>query len=126
MELCQHADGLRRSPRPGGPVVTVLFGGDPEGPDVGVVRVEVPPGGGMAEHTHGGSDVVLVPVVGMVVISKGAESITVRTGDAALVRKEEAVSLANPGEEVAQVLVAAGPPSFVSGIRDWPEPSASH
>lgn len=123
MELCRQGEGLQRSPRQGGPVVTVLFGGDPGGPDVGVVRVDVPPGGGMPEHTHGGSDVVLVPVEGTVVISQGSESITVETGSAALVRKDEAVSLANPGEETAQVIVAAGPADFVAGIRDWPEPS---
>lgn len=125
MELRRHDEGVRRAPRPGGPIVSVLFGGDPDGPDVGVVRVEVPPGAGMPEHLHGGSDVVLLPVAGTVVISKGSESITVNTGDAVLVRKDEAVSLANHGSETAQVLVAAGPPNFVAGIRDWPESDAS-
>lgn len=123
MELRQHTDRLlRKPPGEGTPTVTVLFGGELDGPDVGVVRVEVPPGGAMPQHTHGGSDVVLVPVAGKVVISKGEESITVGTGDAALVRKDEAVSLANHGTETAQIVVAAGPANFVAGIRQWPEP----
>lgn len=126
MELRQHGDGLvRKPPVPGGPTVTVLFGGDPGGPDVGVVQVEVPPGAGMPEHRHGGSDVVLVPVAGTVTISKGAESITINAGDAALVRKDEAVSLVNRGPETARVIVAAGPADFVAGIRSWPEPGAT-
>lgn len=126
MELRQQGEGLlRKPPVAGGPTVTVLFGGEPDGPDVGVVRVEVPPGSAMPEHRHGGSDVVLLPIVGTVVIVKGAESLAAHPGDAALVRKEEAVSLRNPGTEAAQVVVAAGPPGFVTGIRQWPEPDVN-
>lgn len=66
-----------------------------------------------------------MPVAGTVTISKGAESVTVNTGDAALVRKDEAVSLANRGPEPAHVIVAAGPADFVAGIRAWPEPGVS-
>lgn len=34
------------------PTVEVLFGGDDDGPFVGVVRVVVPAGAGMPEHDH--------------------------------------------------------------------------
>lgn len=126
MELRKHGDALvRKPPVDGAPTITILFGGDPGGPAVGVVQVEVPPGGRMPEHRHGGSDVVLVPVAGTVTISKGTESITVNTGDAALVSKDEAVSLANGGAEPARIVVAAGPADFVAQIRQWPEPDAS-
>lgn len=128
MDLVKNGEGLlRRPPVENGPTVTVLFGGEPEGPEVGVVKVNVPPGGGMPEHVHGGSDVVLMPVVGTVVIAKGSgeESVTVEVGDAALVRRDEAVSLRNPGTEAAEVVVAAGPANFVAGIRRWPAPAPS-
>lgn len=124
MELIRQTEGLVRKPAaPNSPTVTVVFGGEEGGPDVGLVRVHVPPGAGMGAHRHGGSDVILTPTTGMVVIRKGQDSIEVQTGDSALVRKDEEVSLTNPGSQEAQVIVAAGPPGFVAGIRGWPEPN---
>ncbi len=125
MQLRKEAEGLvRKPPAPNGPVVTVFFGGEEGGPDVGLVRVHVPAGAGMPAHRHNGSDVILAPVVGWVRISKGEESIEVHAGDSALIRKDEEVSLTNPGSEPAHVIVAAGPAEFVAGIREWPEPDA--
>ncbi len=124
MELRRKGEGAtRKPPAPNTPTVTVLFGGEEGGPDVGVVRVAIPAGAGMPEHDHGGSDVVLLPQVGGVEISDGSGTITVGVGDAALIRKDERVSLRNPGGEVAEVLVAAGPPAFLTSIRAWPEPT---
>lgn len=125
MELIRQGEGLvRKPPFPNSPTVTVVFGGDDGGPDVGLVQVRIPPGAGMGAHRHNGSDVILTPTSGMVVIAKGQESVEVHAGDSALVRKDEEVSLTNPGSEEAQVIVAAGPPAFVAGIRGWPEPDA--
>lgn len=125
MELRSRGEGVvRRPPVPDGPTVEVLFGGDEGGPDVGLVRVEVPPGAGMPEHDHGGSDVVLVPLEGAVEISQGGEVIAVGVGDAALVRKDERVALRNPGDQVAHLVVAAAPVAFVAGIRGWPDGTA--
>lgn len=125
MELVKHDEGLvRQPPIPNAPTVTVLIGGVEGGPDVGLVRVHVPPGAGMPAHRHQGSDVILTPISGMVRIAKGTESVDVNVGDSVLVGKDEAVALSNPGSEPAEVLVAAGPASFVSGIRNWPEPTA--
>lgn len=121
MELIHSGEGARRRPpTPNAPTVEVLFGGDDGGPDVGVVRVSVPAGAVMPEHDHGGSDVVLVPVVGSVEISDADGTIAVGVGDAALLRKDETVSLRNPGDGAAEVIVAAGPPAFVASIRAWP------
>lgn len=126
MQLRKEAEALvRKPPAPNSPVVTVFFGGEEGGPDVGLVRVQVPAGAGMSAHRHNGSDVILAPVVGWVRISKGEEAIDVHVGDSALVLKDEAVSLTNPGSETAHVIVAAGPADFVAGIREWPEPDAS-
>ncbi len=121
MELRSRGDGLVRQPAPGAPVVEVLFGGDESGPDVGLVRVDIAPGSGMPEHDHGGSDVVLVPIVGSVVVSKGDESFSVGVGDALAIRKDEKVALRNPSDETAHVVVAAAPTAFVTAIRSWPE-----
>jgi mannose-6-phosphate isomerase-like protein (cupin superfamily) len=76
----------------------------------------------MPAHKHHGSDVILTPIAGFVRIGKDGETIDVHVGDAALVGKDEAVSLTNPGSEPARLLVATGPSSFVAAIRPWPEP----
>ncbi len=121
MELVRAGEGTRRRPpAPNAPTVEVLFGGDDRSPDVGVVRVSVPAGAAMPEHDHGGSDVVLIPVTGSVEISDTAKTISVGVGDAALVRKDERVSLRNPASSDVEVIVAAGPPKFVASIRAWP------
>jgi quercetin dioxygenase-like cupin family protein len=106
---------------PNGPTVEVLFGGDVGGPDVGVVRVEVAPGGGMPEHDHGGSDVVVIPLEGSVEITKGGETVAAGVGDAVLVRKDERVALRNPADGPAHLVVAAAPVAFVASVLAWPE-----
>lgn len=126
MELSSTVNSPRRQP-PGEntPIVTVVFGGEEGGPDVGLVRVKVPVGAGMPAHRHGGSDVVITPVAGRVTISDGDASVDVEIGDSALIRKDEQVSLTNSGDETAEIIVSAGPANFVAGIRQWPEPRES-
>lgn len=125
MELITHTQGLmRQPPTPNSPTVTVIYGGEQDGPSVGLVRVHVPVGAGMKAHDHYGSDVILTPTTGMVRITEGEHSIDVYVGDSALVRKDEEVALINPAGEPAEVLVAAGPADFVAGIRAWPTPGA--
>ena len=126
MELVKYGEGaLRQPPVPNAPTVEVVFGGLEGGPDVGLVRVRIPAGSGMSAHRHSGSDVILTPIAGLVHISKGDESIEVHVGDSALIGKDEEVALTNPGSSAAEVIVAAGPASFVASIRRWPEPDAS-
>lgn len=112
----------RQPPGENTPTVTVVFGGEEDGPDVGLVRVTVPAGAGMPAHRHAGSDVILTPIAGRVTISDGETSVDVRVGDSALILKDEQVSLSNPGDEPADIMVSAGPANFVAGIRRWPEP----
>lgn len=125
MKLVKQGDGLvRRPPVPNAPTVTVIVGGEEGGPDVGLVRVHVPAGAGagMPAHRHNGSDVILTPTAGTVRISTGADFIDVNVGDSALIRKHEEVSLTNPGDQDAEIIVAAGPAHFIAGIRSWPTP----
>ncbi len=126
MQLVKYGEGaLRQPPVPNAPTVEVVLGGVEGGPDVGLVRVRIPVDAGMSAHRHSGSDVILTPIAGLVRISKGDESVEVNVGDSVLVRKDEEVALSNPGSSAAEVLVAAGPASFVASIRRWPEPAAS-
>lgn len=104
----------------GGPVAELVIGGQEHGPAVGIVRLDVPPGASAPAHTHGGSDIVLLPIDGAVQITKGAESVTIAAGDALLVERSEEVSLVNPGPEHAHVIVAAGPANFVAHLRRAP------
>lgn len=115
-EASQH-----KSPAPNGPTVSVYFGRPEDPQDVGLVKLSVQPGFGMAEHKHNGSDIILVPLTGHVVIRKGEESMELHPGDAGFVGKDEAVSLSNPGDQAAEVLVAAGPASFIANVLKFPE-----
>lgn len=122
MQLVKYGEGaLRQPPVPNAPTVEVVLGGVEGGPDVGLVRVRIPAGAGMSAHRHSGSDVILTPIVGLVRISKGDESVEAHVGDSVLVEKDEEVALTNPGSSPAEVIVAAGPASFVASIRRWPE-----
>lgn len=115
-EAAQHG-----SPAPNGPTVSVYFGHLEESQGIGLVRLSVEPGCGMAEHRHNGSDIILAPLTGHVVIREGEAPMELHPGDAGFVGKDEAVSLSNPGDRVAEVLVAAGPASFIANILRFPE-----
>lgn len=122
MKLVKSSETVKRSPRPeNAPTVSVYFGGEGDSPDLGFVHIRVPPGGGMQEHRHNGSDIVLLVVRNSVVIGKGEESATVEEGDAILILRDEAVTLANPNDTDSEVYVAAGPATFVSdGVMNFP------
>ncbi|HLS64589.1 MAG TPA: cupin domain-containing protein [Ruania sp.] len=120
MKLRTAADAaVRQPPLPDSPVISVFFGGADDPGDLGLLKVAVPAGAGMPPHRHHGSDVILIPVAGFVRIVKGEEAIDVYPGDAAFIDKDEAVSLTNPGNQDAQVFVAAGPTSFVRTVLAW-------
>lgn len=126
MKHVTHTNGaIRKPPSPNSPTVTVIFDGEHDSADVGLVKVSVPAGAMMPTHKHNGSDVILSPISGMVRITKGEEVIEVHVGDSALVGKDEAVSLSNPTDSLAEVIVSAGPADFVTGILSWPSPDAA-
>lgn len=104
---------------PHSPLVTVLFGGE-DSVDVGMVRIEVPAGAKMPAHRHNGSDVILTPLSGAVLITKDETTVDLGAGDALLILKDETVALSNPHQEPAELIVAAGPATFISTVRSWP------
>ncbi|WP_394216829.1 cupin domain-containing protein [Brachybacterium vulturis] len=126
MELRTTKDfAIRRSPGENTPTVTVIAGGEENGPDVGVARVRVPVGASMPAHRHNGSDVIITAVAGQVSISDGSASIDVPAGSSAVIGKDEKVSLRNSSDESAELIVSAGPADFLAGIRQWPDPTHS-
>ena len=123
MELRTAKDVVvRRPPGENMPTVTVVAGGEEDGPGVGLARVRVPVGASMPAHRHNGSDVIITPVAGQVSISDGSTSIDVTVGASAVIRKHEKVSLRNSSDDPAEFIVSAGPADFIAGIRQWPEP----
>lgn len=121
MRLMNHQSAPVHSARfPDSPQVTVLFGGDDDGSDIGMVRVGVPAGAGMPAHRHSGSDVILTPITGAVRVTKDEQVVDLGVGQSLLILKDEAVALTNPHQEPAELTVAAGPAAFISTVRGWP------
>lgn len=124
MKLVTSADAAQRSPNSdNAPIISVFFGAEGDSADIGVLRIKVPGNrGGMPPHRHNGSDIVITPLVGSVVIAKEGESIEVKVGDSLQILRDEAVSLTNPNVEDAEILVSAGPADFVRhGVLNMPE-----
>lgn len=124
MKLVTRADTDTRSPqRENAPTISVYFGAEGDSDAIGLIRIQVPPhGGGMPPHRHNGSDIVIAPIIGSVVIATAAETLEVKVGDAIQILRDESVSLSNPGSEPAEVLVAAGPADFIrQGVLAMPE-----
>ncbi|WP_329537397.1 cupin domain-containing protein (plasmid) [Streptomyces sp. NBC_01450] len=87
---------------------------------VAVIHVEIPEGGGLPEHDHGASQIVLIPVSGSVQVRHGQDVHTLVPGSAAHIDTGERVSLANLGTEPASLMVVASPPEFALRLAAWP------
>lgn len=109
----------RRAPVPGGPTAAMLTDPDTSS-QVAVVHLEIPADGGMPEHDHGDSEIVLIPLSGSVELWHRGEPRTLRTGMAGHIATGERVSLANPGPEPASLLVVVTPPQFAERLAAWP------
>jgi len=109
----------RRPPIPGGPIAEALVPAD--GSDrVAVIHVEVPAGGGMPEHDHGASQIVLIQETGSVEVGHDGKSETLSAGAVAYIAKGERVSITNPGTETATLMVVASPADFAAQLANWP------
>lgn len=123
MQIVQTGQGMvHTAPVQGGPRVEVLIGeGGTEGENLGAARVTIPPGGGMPEHEHGGSETALAVQFGRITIHGGDRQETLETGAVALIGVGERVRLENPSsEEPASLLVFFAPPDFVRTFASWP------
>ncbi|MFS4091203.1 cupin domain-containing protein [Streptomyces sp. AF1A] len=120
MHIAEIATAPRhRAPVPGGPTAALLT--TPGTSDqLAVLHVEIPAGGGMPEHDHGSSQIVLIPLAGSVEVHHDGQVRTLSAGMAAHIGTGERVRLANPGSEPASLMVVAGPPEFAGRVTTWP------
>lgn len=109
----------RLAPLPDGPTVRALLGPN-GGPPVAVLHVNLPAGGGLPEHDHGPSHVVLIPLQGQVRLHQDGTDHDLGPGTATHIAIGERVSLANPGPDPAELLVVAAPPDFADIVTAWP------
>lgn len=96
------------SPCSGGPIVSKLLT-----PDITtgltVVHAELPPGGAMPEHGHGGAGVTLIPLFGTVQVTSAGTTRTLAPGSVAHIPAGDRVALANPGEQSASFMITLSP-----------------
>ncbi|WP_198682407.1 cupin domain-containing protein [Kribbella sp. VKM Ac-2569] len=88
--------------------------------NIAMVQVWIPPGGGLPEHDHGPSEIVLVHVSGSIELQQGDQQHRLGPGTVAHIATGERVSLTNPGTEPAVMMIVASPPDFVARITRWP------
>lgn len=125
MEIQQSMIGAgtrRRPPVPGAPLAEVVLGAADDAP-VGLVHVSVPPGGGMPEHDHGPSTIVLVPLTGtaqLIDVADGERVLELEHGAVTTIPVGRRVRLHNPGSDPADLLVIVSPPDFARRIAQWP------
>ncbi len=110
----------RRAPIPAGPIVEMLTPDAAAGGQPAVVHMEFPAGAGLPEHDHGASHIVLVSLTGTVELRQGERVGTLAQGAAAHIPAGERISLRNPGDQPATVMMVATPPDFVAHLASWP------
>ncbi|MQA73741.1 MAG: cupin domain-containing protein [Solirubrobacterales bacterium] len=117
---------MRKPPVEAAPEVELLVGDgelDPQG--MAAAHITVPPGGGMPEHDHGDSGVLLAVRRGRIVINSGGNDVALPAGALAVVGVGERVSLRNPEADPASVLAFFSPPAFAATVTSWPAVRAS-
>lgn len=112
----------RQAPFPNGPVAEVLIDEHAGAGQLGVAHVTIPPGGGMPEHTHGESTVLIVPLAGELLIASGEHQEKVTPGVVVLLDHSERVRLANQTSEPVCLLAVFAPAGFVRALASWPTP----
>ncbi|HET6633822.1 MAG TPA: cupin domain-containing protein [Streptomyces sp.] len=109
----------RQAPIPDGPSVAPLV---PTGTSdrVAVLHMELPAGGSLPDHSHGPSEIVLVPLSGTFTVRHDGQEHRLAAGAAAHIATGERVSLHNPGDEPARLMIVASPPDFAAHPESWP------
>lgn len=79
----------------------------------------------MPTHEHGESDAVLIPATGELLLrGAGARVERLQAGMLAVVPAHERVSVENPTEQPASMLVCFAPATFVEALGEAPAASA--
>ncbi|MBQ0825203.1 cupin domain-containing protein [Streptomyces tagetis] len=120
MHIADTASATRhRAPLAAGPIATPLTA-ETTSDRVAVVHLELPAGGGLPEHDHGASEIVLVPLSGTALLRHGGKEHPLTPGTTAHIATGERVALTNPGDEPVSLMVVASPPEFAAHIASWP------
>lgn len=82
------------------------------------IRVTVAAGARIAEHDHGGSDTMLLPLAGGLTLRGHSGEVHLGPGVMAFVAAGERVSVENAGEAPASTIVCFAPPMFVTALLD--------
>lgn len=117
----EPGQGPRHQAAPGGPLANVVIGPG-QGTGVGVVDVTVPAGAAMAEHAHGDSETLLIPQAGRLrLVDAESGAVTeLEPGVLATIPIGRRVTLENPGDAEARMLVVLSPPDFAASVATWP------
>jgi quercetin dioxygenase-like cupin family protein len=109
----------RRAPIPDGPTMEILVAGE-RSDNLAMIQVWIPPGGGLPEHDHGPSEIILVHLSGSIELGQGNQQHRLAPGAVAHIPTGERVSLTNPGTETATMMIVGSPPEFVARLANWP------
>ncbi|MEZ7005238.1 cupin domain-containing protein [Streptomyces sp. AD55] len=120
MHVADTATATRhRAPLTGGPTATPLTARTTSD-RVAVVHLELPAGGGLPEHDHGASEIVLIPLSGTALLRHAGDEHRLSPGTSAHIATGERVALVNPGDVPVSLMVVASPPEFAAHIASWP------
>ena len=80
MQIIRAEGALQRDLTPAGPTVEALIDQTPDGGRLAVTEIVIPPGVGMREHDHGGSEALLVPLDGVLAVTSGTQRRDISSG----------------------------------------------
>lgn len=89
---------------------------DASAAQLAAVRVTVAAGARMPEHDHGSSDALLVPLTGRLTLRDRDGEVQLAPGAITFIAAGERVSVENPSEEPASMVVCFAPPTFVARL----------
>jgi quercetin dioxygenase-like cupin family protein len=79
--------------------------------------VTVAAGAELPEHDHGGSDALLIPLTGRLLLSGRGGEATLTPGTVAFIATGERVSVQNPATSPASMVVCFAPTDFIDALQ---------
>lgn len=107
MRIIRAEVALQRDLTPAGPTVDALIDQTPDGGRLAVTEIVIPPGVGMREHDHGGSEALLVPLDGVLAVTSGTQRRDISSGMVVLLKRGERVQLSNLTSEPFTMIVVS-------------------
>ena len=98
---------LQRDLTPAAPTVEALIGQTSGGGRLDITEIVIPPGVGMREHDHGGSEALLVPLDGVLAVTSGTQRRDISSGMVVLLMRGERVQLSNLTSEPFTMIVVS-------------------